>query len=141
MEKIKGQKPKVVSRAKVDPVHRINVTLREHYQQRQQYYSLGAASVFDVELKKLFCTASEPHQNQTAASYLRKNKVGFCKALGKWSGEYQHNIVQVVREMTERCRVLKLFLPVDDENLKQECLMMMTVQTMNYLKRRHRVAL
>ncbi len=141
MEKIQGQKPKVVSRRKVDPVHRIDVTLREHYQQRQQFYSLGATSVFDAELKKLFCTTSEPHQNKTAASYLRKNKVDFCKALGKWSGEYQHNIVQVVREMTERCRVLKLFLPVDDQDLKQECLMMMTVQTMNYLKRRHRVAL
>ena len=141
MEKIQGQKPKVASRRKVDPVHRIDVTLREHYQQRQQFYSLGTASVFDTELKKLFCTTGEPHQNKTAASYLRKNKADFCKALGKWSGEYQHNIVQVVREMTERCRVLKLFLPVDDQDLKQECLMMMTVQTMNYLKRRHHVAL
>ena len=141
MERIQGQKPKVTSRAKVDPVHRIDVTLREHYQQRQQFYSLGASSVFDDELKKLFCEANVPHQNKTAASYLRRNKVDFCKVVEKWSGEYQHNIVQVVREMTERCRALKLFLPVNDENLRQECLLMMTVQTMNYLKRRHRVAL
>ena len=141
MEQIRGQKPKVVSRAKIDPVHRIDVTLREHYQQRQQFYSLDASSIFDDELKKLFCSPDAPHQNKTAASYLRRNKADFCKAVEKWSGEYQHNIVQVIREMTERCRVLKLFLPINDENLKQECLLMMTVQTMNYLKRRHRVAL
>ena len=141
MERIQGKKQSVASRAKVDPVHRIDVTLREHYQQRQQFYSLGSASVFDAELKKLFCEASEPHQKKTAASYLRKNKTDFCKAVGKWSGEYDHNIVQVIREMTERCRVLKLFLPVNDNSLKQDCLLMMTVQTMNYLKRRHRVAL
>jgi len=129
------------SRWQKNYVHRIDCTLREHYQQRQQFYSLDSASVFDDELKKLFCEASEPHQNKTAASYLRKNKVDFCKAVAKWSGEYQHNVVQVLREMTERCRVLKLFLPLDDEHLKQECLLMTTVQTMNYLKIRHRVAL
>ena len=141
MEAIQGKKQTVTSRAKVDPVHRIDVTLREHYQQRQQFYCLGAASVFDAELKKLFCEANESHQKKTAATFLRKNKVDFCKAVRKWSGEAEHNIVQVIREMTERCRVLKLFLPIDDSNLKQDCLLMMTVQTMNYLKRRHRVAL
>ena len=35
MASINGQPPRVMSRARIDPVHRITRTLRDHYQQRQ----------------------------------------------------------------------------------------------------------
>jgi hypothetical protein len=141
MQRIEGQKQAVSSRAKIDPARRIDTTLKHHYEERRQFYNLESASIYDDELTKLFRLPTEPHQKRTAAGYLQKNKNEFCSAVVKWSGEYRHNVNQLIREMTERCRVLKLFLPENDERLKQECMLMLTVQTMNFLKHRHRVAL
>ena len=141
LKSVQGTKPKTVSRAKSDPFHRIENTLREHYAQRHRFYALDSASVFDDDLKKIFCASDQPRQPRTAAAFLQRHKNEYCDRIALWSGEYRHNIGQVVREMIERCRVLRLYLPVDDDRLKEDLLLMLTVQSMNYLKHRHRVAL
>ena len=131
MERIQGKKQSVVSRAKVDPVHRIDVTLREHYQQRQQFYSLGSASVFDAELKKLFCEASEPHQKKTAASYLRKKQIRLLQSGRKVVRRVrpQHRPSDSGNDRTlpstqallaDQRRQLKARLPFDDDRSNDE---------------------
>ena len=141
MERIGGQRPKQTSRAKIDPVHRINKTLREHYAERHALYSLNAPSVFDPDLKKLFTTERPASGSKTAAAFLQKNRVDLCKTIARWTGEYRYNINQVIREMIERCRLMKLYVAGDESDIKQDLLLMMTVHTMNYLHAGHRVAL
>ena len=59
-----------------------------------------------------------------------------------WTGEYQYTIDQVLEEMIDRCRELNLRLDRSPAQAKQDALVLVTVQTMNYLHGgHHRVAL
>jgi hypothetical protein len=59
-----------------------------------------------------------------------------------WTGEYQYTIDQVVEAMMKRANELNLRLKESEERSKLDFLVLLTVQTMNYLHSgRHRVAL
>ena len=60
-----------------------------------------------------------------------------------WTGVYQYTIDQVLEEMAERCDELQLrFAAGAEERTKADFIVVLTVQTMNYLHSgRHRVAL
>ena len=142
MRQISGTAAKVKSRAKIDPVHRIKKTLRQHYADRHAFYSVDAASVFDDDLKKVFSQTPESRPSKSAAAFLQKNRAEFSRTIAQWTGEYRYNINQVLREMIERCRIMKLRVSGTDESeLRQNLLIMLTVHTMNYLYGVHRVAL
>ncbi len=145
MESIRGQAPRVASKAKIDPVHRIRRTLREHYQQRQATYCIHEPSVFDDDLRRLFSTTkpadSASGRARTAAAFMQRHRRELCQTIAHWSGEYRYNINQVIREMIERCRLLKLYVDGDEHQVKQDLLILLTMHTMNYLHAGHRVAL
>jgi hypothetical protein len=141
MQQIEGQKPKVMSRAKVDPIHRITKTLGEHYESLHQHYSLDKPSIFDDDLKKLFSQTPKTRRSKTAAAFLRKNRAEFSRIVAQWTGEYRYNINQVLREMIDRSRGMKLYVVGDETELRQNLLIMLAVHTMNYLHGVHRVAL
>jgi hypothetical protein len=62
--------------------------------------------------------------------------------VSEWTGEYQYTIDQVLESMIKRSTELNLRLVRSDESTKSDFLVMLTVQTMNYLHSgRHRVAL
>lgn len=141
MQKIAGAAPKNRTRRMVDPVSQIRKTLREHYDERHQYYRLDQPSAFDEDLKRLFPQTPESRRCKSAAAFLRKNRAEFSRIVAQWTGEYRYNINQVLREMIERCTVLNLEVRGDEAELKQNLLIMLTVNTMNYLHGAHRVAL
>jgi hypothetical protein len=59
-----------------------------------------------------------------------------------WTGEYQYTIDRVIESMLDRARELNLRLRASEENTKMDFLVLLTVQTLNYLHSgRHRVAL
>jgi hypothetical protein len=62
--------------------------------------------------------------------------------VARWTGEYQYTIDQVLDDIIGRCRELKLRLLHSPERSKIDTIVMVTVQTMNYLHDgHHRVAL
>ena len=63
--------------------------------------------------------------------------------MAAWTGVYQYTIDQVLEEMAERCDELQLrFVPGAEERTRADFIVVLTVQTMNYLHSgRHRVAL
>jgi hypothetical protein len=64
------------------------------------------------------------------------------RMVSEWTGEYQYTIDQVLESMIKRSTELNLRLVRSDESTKSDFLVMLTVQTMNYLHSgRHRVAL
>ena len=73
-------------------------------------------------------------------------QAGVCdylrQAIGEWTGQYQYTIDQVLNEMIDRCRELRLRLRRSERHSRRDLLVMLTVQTMNYLHGgNHRVAL
>jgi hypothetical protein len=142
MSELATKRPQVVTRERVDPVRSIRKTLREHYQEKKERYGVGYPTFYDRDLLKLFSDAPEHHSRPSAVSFLRRNRIELRKAVGEWTGEYQYTIDQVLKEMIDRCRELKLRLRRSEQQTKRDALVMLTVQTMNYLHGgHHRVAL
>ncbi len=142
MNQISGTAAKVKSIAKIDPVNRLKKTLREHYANRHAFYCLNEPSVFDDDLKKVFSQTPETRRSKSAAGFLQKNRSGLSRTIAQWTGEYQYNINQVLREMIERCRIMKLYIPdTDQKDLMQNLLILLTVHTMNCRRSVHHVAL
>ena len=142
MDSIMKRKPLVNSRAHVDPMRSLKKTLREHYTNKRAHYGLEHPSFYDRDLRRLFSDKPEHSKNATACSFLRRCRTDLRKSVAKWTGEYQYTIDQVLSEMIDRCRELKLRLSTNEDQAKRDTTILLTVQTMNYLHEgNHRVAL
>ena len=64
------------------------------------------------------------------------------RLVSRWTGEYQYTIEQVLADIVRRCRELKLRLVRSPKRSELDTVVMVAVQTMNYLHAgNHRVAL
>lgn len=142
MEEIRSKPPLVVSREHVEPLRKLKKTLGEHYAQKRDQYGINLPNLYDQHLRKLFSDAPEFAKQPSAAAFLRRHRAELRKTVADWTGEYQYTIDQVLREMIERCRELNLRLDRALPQTKRDALVLVTVQTMNYLHGgHHRVAL
>lgn len=142
MEEIRDRKPVVTSREHVEPIRKLRKTLGEHYAQKCDRYGINLPNLYDEHLHKLFSNKPEFADQPTAASFLRKNRTELRKMVSHWTGEYQYTIDQVLAEMIDRCRELNLRLDRAADQTWRDALVLVTVQTMNYLHGGyHRVAL
>ena len=142
MKQLEGRKPLVRSRRHVDSLRTLKKTLREHYEQKRAHYGLEHPSFYDRDLRRLFSDKPEHSRNTTASAFLRRIRAELRKSVSRWTGEYQYTINQVLSEMIERCRELKLRLGANEADTKRDVMILLTVQTMNFLHQgHHRVAL
>lgn len=142
MAGIRAKKPQVVSRRHAAPLRTLRKTLREHYEEKRARYGIDHPNFPDRELRRLFSDAPEHARRPSAATFLRRIGPELRRAVAQWTGEYQYTINQVLEEMIERCRQLDLRLDRRQEQAKRDTLVMLTVQTMNYLHGgHHRVVL
>lgn len=142
MKELAHRKPLVASRAHIDPLRTIRRTLRVHYEKKRAHYGLEHPNFYDRDLRRLFSDRPEHARNITAAAFLRRTRTELRKSVSKWTGEYQYTIDQVLSEMLERCRELRLRLALPEEETKRDVMVLLTVQTMNFLHSgHHRVAL
>ncbi len=142
MWEIREEKPTVFRRFHVDPLRHLKTTLREHYESRHAHYRTRRPDFFDRDLRRLFSDDPKYRHHPTAASFLRRIKPDLRKMVSRWTGEYQYTIEQVLNDIIQRCRELKLRLVYSPKRSRTEAITMVTVQTMNYLHAgNHRVAL
>lgn len=142
MQGLQNRKPLVKSRAHIDPLRSIKKTLRVHYEKKRAHYGLEHPNFYDRDLRRLFSADPEHARNMSAAAFLRRTRNELRKTVSKWTGEYQYTIDQVLSEMIERCRELKLRLSTSEVDAKRDVMILLTVQTMNFLHEgHHRVAL
>ena len=139
---IAGKAPPVRSRAKVDPAHRLTMTLREYYQARHDRFGFDCPKTFDSDLRKLFARGPKTGTTLTAAKFLHSIRSEVCRVVSEWTGEYRYNINLVLQEMIEHCRELDLRATGCLEKLKYRATVMVTVHATNYLHGgHHRVSL
>ncbi len=141
MKSINGKTPPVQSRASTEPLSRIRKTLRMHYAQKREHYGLDYPSIYDNDLRKLFSSKPAHKRNPTAAAFLSRIRGELRQSVARWTGEYSYTIDQVIQEMIERCRELKLRVGLPEEELKRDAMILVAVRTTNFLHEgRHRVA-
>lgn len=140
MKSLDGKKPVVNSRRTIDPISRLRKTLREHYQRKRQHYGVDFPSIYDKDLLRLFSIGPEHRRNMSAAVFLIRIRGELRRTVARWTGEYSYTIDQVVQEMIERCRELKLRLRSPAEEAKRDAMILVAVRTTNFLHEgRHKV--
>lgn len=141
MAEIADCRPKVASRARVDPLPSLRMTLREHYANRRRRYSTEQPTDYDQDLRALFDAPARGAARQSAAAFLRASRRDLVDAVARWTGEHAYSIDQVLRGMLRRCRALKLLAPPDRTWLLREAAVLLAVRTVEDLRRRRREVL
>jgi putative zinc-binding metallo-peptidase len=136
-------KPMLVnSRRKLEPIQTLKKTLRAHYERKRRHYGLLHPHFYDRDLRKLFSDSPEHARNMKAARFIARVRRDVRRMVAEWTGEYQYTIDQVIEDMQRRANELNLRLREPEEQAKLDFIILLTVQTMNYLHSgRHRVAL
>ena len=142
MRELAGKPMIVRSRRKLDPLSGLRKTLRAHYERKRRHYGVEHPHFYDRDLRRLFSDKPEFAANMKAARFIARVRKDVRRMISEWTGEYQYTIDQVLESMLKRSNELSLRLRKDEASAKSDFLVMLTVQTMNYLHSgRHRVAL
>lgn len=142
MTSIGDRRPLVSNRRTIDSISGIRRTLRAHYQRKREHYGLDYPSIYDNDLRKLFSSDPLHKRNPTAAAFLSRIRVELRRSVARWTGEYSYTIDQVVQEMIERCRELRLRVRDHAEETKRDAIILVAVRTTNFLHEgRHRFAI
>jgi hypothetical protein len=137
MKSFSRRKPAVSSRERVESLPRLNKTLRQHYAEKKKRYGLDHPRFYNRDLGRLFPTLPEGVKGKSAAAFLRRIRPELRRAVARWTGEYQYTIDQVLLEMIERCQELGLRIDRDESEARTDAMMLLAVQTMNYLHGGH----
>jgi hypothetical protein len=142
MTDIAAQPPRVLTRRRVEPLERMKTTLRKHYAAKRAHYGLEHPNFHDRDLRRLFSNAPEHARNQKASRFISGIRRDVRRLVAEATGSYQYTIDRVIEDMIRRCEELHLRLQYPPDRTKLDFVLLVTVQTMNYLHSgRHRVAL
>jgi hypothetical protein len=142
MHDVAGKPALVRAHRRVDPLPSIRKTLRLHYDRKRRHYGLLHPDFYDRDLRRLFSDDPSCAANMKAARFIARVRKDVRRMVAGWTGEYQYTIDQVLEAMLKRANELNLRLKEPEERAKMDFLVLLTVQTMNYLHSgRHRVAL
>ena len=142
MRSIAGVPAPVNTPRTVEPLEELTKTLREHYQERRAFYGVDHPDFYDRDLRRLFSDDPQHASRPSAATFMSRIRKEARRRVGRWTGTYQYTIDQVIGDMIRRARELHLRVARPEEETKLEFIILLTVQTMNYLSSgRHRVAL
>lgn len=142
MNELIGKPMLVTSRRKMEPVQSLKKTLRAHYERKRRHYGLLHPHFYDRDLRKLFSDSPEHARHIKAARFIARVRRDVRRMVAEWTGEYQYTIDQVIEDMIRRAAELNLRLKASEDETKTDFIILLTVQTMNYLHSgRHRVAL
>ena len=108
MSDIAGKKPAKRVRDKVESIAELKLTLGEYYQAKRSRYRLALRQTYERDLRRLFSEASGTRQEQSAASFLRKERPEIRKLVSRWTGEYQYAVDRVFSEIIRSAQELGL---------------------------------
>jgi hypothetical protein len=133
MHSLRHDAPRLQNPEEIDPLSTLRTTLRQHYRNKRRHYGVDYPHFYDRDLRRLFSDAPDFADQMTAAQFINRIRRQVRRAVAGWTGIYQYTIDQVLEDMIERCRELKLRLAVPEDHARQEFTVLLTVQAMNYL--------
>jgi hypothetical protein len=142
MRELSRRRPSVKSKRVVDPLPRLRKTLREHYKKKREHYGLDHPDFYDRDLRNLFSDAPAYARKLPADKFVSKIRREARATVASFTDSYQYTIDQLINRIITRCRELNLHLMDTEKATKNDFMVFLTVQTMNYLHSgRHRMAL
>jgi hypothetical protein len=118
----------------------MKLTLAAHYRRKRDRFGAAWPDLYDADLRRLFSDASRYSTRPTAASFLRGLRSELRTQVSRWTGAPPYTVDQVMRDMIERCRELRLRLAVSRRQAQTQAIILLTVHTMTCLSgRRHEI--
>jgi hypothetical protein len=138
-----GDRPAVVkSRRRPHPMSSLRHTLREHYERKRKYYCRDSPGIYDRDLRRIFSDRPEHISKPTAAAFIEGFRDEARMMVSRWTGASQLTIDRTIADMILRVRQLGLRLCKPARQTKVDLVMMLAVQTMNFVNDgKHRVVL
>ena len=99
---------------------------------------------YDRDLLRIFSNNPRHRHSPPAAAFIRHHRGDIRRLVSKWTGEYQLTLDQVLDEMIERCRELKLRAVGHERQLRTDFTVLLTAKTVHSLyspQRRQWIAL
>lgn len=110
MRELRGRRPAVHSRRRVEPLSDHRRTLGEHYSNRLVRQSRGRARLLDEALRRTFTATRTERHPLRAASFVRQLKAPMRRALTLRLDVSEYLVHQVMRLVTQRADELELYL-------------------------------
>jgi hypothetical protein len=133
MAEIVSEKSVLTHRVKIDPLSRLDRTLAEHYERKQELYAVDPPTVYDRDLRRIFANHEEHRRAPAAATFLRHNRARIRQMASKWTREYQPALDAVLDDMIARCRELKLKAVGADRKLLVDFTLLLMARTVDSL--------
>ena len=130
--------PPVRTRAQMDPISALRITLGDFYAARRERYRMDIPNTYDRDLLRLFSNDPRHRRHQAASTFLRQHRAEIRARIAKWSGEYQATLDAVLADMIARCRELRLRVVGSERQLVIDFTVMLTVNVMQVLYGRGR---
>lgn len=142
MFELAGKSPINRSRERAERLSELKITLREHYQQKRASYDFEWPPDYDRGLQRIFSSDRRHRSRMSAVRFLRRHRRELCQEVSLGTGVHTYAIDQMMAQMINRCRDLKLGVGMPLEQAKRKVLVLLTVQTMSGLQSGyHRIAL
>jgi hypothetical protein len=136
MADLAGVRPKFRSKARPHRLALLRSTLRSHYESKKERYAVQHPAPMDKDLRRLFQAPSGSRQGETAHAFLRRHRVEIRELVARWTGDHQFAVDQVLKELMNRCRQLRLRTVGPQRRVLTECAILLTVHTVQTLRSR-----
>jgi hypothetical protein len=133
MAELANRKPVLSRKSEFEPLRSLGTTLGEHYQKKLEHYSVDAPRAYDRDLLRIFSNNPRHRHSPPAAAFIRHHRGDIRRLVSKWTGEYQLTLDQVLDEMIERCRELKLRAVGHERQLRTDFTVLLTAKTVHSL--------
>jgi hypothetical protein len=133
ISEVAGVAPRVRSRARPFSLSRMRRTLRSFYAEKHDHYAIGYSATYDKDLLRLFSNDPKHRKNETAASFIRRNRRRIRERVARWTGQHQYTLDQVLREMTGRVKELKLMRVGPEAQVRADFCIILTAHTVQSL--------
>jgi hypothetical protein len=110
MESVRGQRPPVRNRLRIEPIEQNTRTLAQYYRRKlahNRQYRLGLA---DELLRRIFTSERLRKGTMRAASLLRAHRAPLTAAVARELAMESYSIQQILGMLIERCDTLKLYV-------------------------------
>jgi hypothetical protein len=126
MREIAEENPVLTRRTELDPAHRLSTTLEEYYEGKLAHYSADIDTRYDADLLRIFSDEPRHRNSRPASSFIRSNRAAIREAAHKWSGGYQVALDNVLDQLIDRSRALKLRAPGNVRDLRQSLIRLLS---------------
>jgi hypothetical protein len=137
MAELTDKKPLVTTKAKLDTLPQLKKTLREHYQRKLNGTKREYPDFYDRDLTRLFISTPQK-KSEAASAFIRRAKPQILSQVSDWIGDYDYHLKHVLKEMTGRCRELKLYANGSEQQMKNDFSLLLIKYTMDSLYRSRR---